>query len=50
MFWPNVGRKYLECFAQVASTSDAKVILPNRTASVTPIAQRLAVQLMQAGQ
>ena len=36
MFWPSVGRKYLEFFTQIASARDTKVTLPYRTASVTP--------------
>jgi hypothetical protein len=36
MFWPNVGRRYLDLFTQVASVGDATVGPRYRDATGTP--------------
>lgn len=49
MFWPNVGRRYLECFSRVASASDTKVAPPYRRTPGTPTAEWEPAQLVQGG-
>jgi glycosyltransferase involved in cell wall biosynthesis len=36
MFWPNVGRQYLECFDEVAATRERKLNWFHRMATATP--------------
>ena len=48
MFWPNVGKRYLEFFTRIASGSDTTVSLLHRKAPVAPLGEQPA-QIMQAG-
>jgi glycosyltransferase involved in cell wall biosynthesis len=49
MFWPNVGRQYLEFFGQVASANETTVAPPYRGTSATPSAARELSQLVKGG-
>jgi glycosyltransferase involved in cell wall biosynthesis len=49
MFWPNVGRRYLEFFTRVASNREATVAPLGRRASAMPSGEREPVKLMQGG-
>ena len=53
MFWPNVGREYLEVFSQAASAkAEAKAQAPERARRIgfaTPSAKARPVKLMQGG-
>jgi glycosyltransferase involved in cell wall biosynthesis len=49
MFWPNVGRRYFDLFAQVASARETTVAPRRRRVSATPNSQRGPVQLVQGG-
>ena len=49
MFWPNVGRKYLEFFTRVVSASKTTVVPLYRSASATLSGERAPAQLMQGG-
>ena len=49
MFWPNVGRQYLEFFTEVVSASETTVAPLYRGASATPSGEREPAQLVQAG-
>jgi len=51
MFWPNVGREYLEVFSQAASAK-AEAKAPERVRRIgfaTPSAKARPVKLMQGG-
>ena len=48
MFWPNVGRKYLEFFSRVVSANDTTVAPPYRSAFVMPNGERQPAQVVQA--
>jgi glycosyltransferase involved in cell wall biosynthesis len=50
MFWPNVGRDYLEFFTRVASARDTTVALTCRRASAPSSVKRQPVRLLQGGQ
>ncbi len=47
MFWPNVGRRYLDCFTGVVSPSKTTVASPYRHVSMTPGGERERAELMQ---
>ena len=47
MFWPNVGRRYLEFFTRIVAASDAPVAPLYRRASVTSSGEREPAQLVQ---
>jgi glycosyltransferase involved in cell wall biosynthesis len=49
MFWPNVGRQYLEFFGQISSANETTVAPPYRGASATPSAARELSQLVKGG-
>ena len=49
MFWPNVGRRYLELFTRVVSASDVPVAPPYRRVSMTPSNERKSAQLVPGG-
>jgi glycosyltransferase involved in cell wall biosynthesis len=49
MFWPNVGRRYLEFFTRVVSASEAAVVPMYRRSSVTPNSAWQPVHAMQVG-
>ena len=49
MFWPNVGRRYLEFFTQVASASHTTAAPVYRGASVTPAGERQPAQFGSGG-
>ena len=49
MFWPNVGRKYLQFFTRVVSAGDTMVAPLYRGASATPGGKRQPAQPVQAG-
>jgi glycosyltransferase involved in cell wall biosynthesis len=49
MFWPNVGRQYLELFSQVASTREKRLESLYRATSPTPGGKRHTAELMQGG-
>jgi len=49
MFWPNVGRLYLEFFSRVVSASETAVAPPYRGASAMPSGNREPAQLVQGG-
>jgi glycosyltransferase involved in cell wall biosynthesis len=49
MFWPNVGRKYLECFTQVASEDKTSRQLPYRRAFPAPSDRRRPSELVSGG-
>jgi glycosyltransferase involved in cell wall biosynthesis len=47
MFWPNVGRRYLDFFARVASAGETTVAPRRRRAFATPSGEYGPVQLVQ---
>jgi glycosyltransferase involved in cell wall biosynthesis len=49
MFWPNVGRRYLEFFSRVVSAGETAVAPPCRRASAMLSANREPAQLVQGG-
>ena len=49
MFWPNVGRRYLESFTRVVSTGETVVAPPYVEASATSCGVREPVQVVQGG-
>jgi glycosyltransferase involved in cell wall biosynthesis len=49
MFWPNVGRQYLEFFSRMASTREAGLERLYRRVFATPGGQGQASKLMQGG-
>jgi glycosyltransferase involved in cell wall biosynthesis len=49
MFWPNVGRRYLDFFTRVVSDSNAMVIALRRRSSATRDVDREPTQLIQGG-
>jgi glycosyltransferase involved in cell wall biosynthesis len=49
MFWPNVGRQYLEFFDQVASENDTSRQWLDRRASSTPRGERRPRELIHGG-
>jgi glycosyltransferase involved in cell wall biosynthesis len=49
MFWPNVGRQYLELFDQVARASEKRLESLYLAAFPTPSGKRRAIELMQGG-
>jgi len=49
MFWPNVGRRYLEFFTGVVAGSHASAARQQRRASALPGAEREPRQLVQGG-
>ena len=49
MFWPNVGRQYLELFGQIASENQTSRRWLDRRASSTPGAERRPRELVQGG-
>ncbi|MBN1912262.1 MAG: glycosyltransferase family 4 protein [Pirellulales bacterium] len=50
MFWPNVGREYLEFFTHVASAKETSVAPLRRETSVSSGGKRQPAPLMQGGQ
>jgi glycosyltransferase involved in cell wall biosynthesis len=50
MFWPNVGRLYLDFFAQVVPGSSGMAVRPNRWAATMPAGEREPTQLVQGDQ
>jgi hypothetical protein len=49
MFWPNVGRRYLEFFTRVVSARDTIVAPLYRADSAMPSGEREPSQLVQGG-
>ena len=49
MFWPNVGKRYLEFFSRIVSASNAMAIPLGRTSSATRSGDREPTQLVQGG-
>ena len=49
MFWPNVGRRYLEFFTRVVSDSHTMAAPLHRRASAMPSGKREPTQLVQGG-
>ncbi|HBO43195.1 MAG TPA: hypothetical protein DD670_04530 [Planctomycetaceae bacterium] len=49
MFWPNVGRRYLDVFTQVCSTRETTAAPSLRKASVTTRSERQTARLVPAG-
>ena len=49
MFWPNVGRRYLDFFARVVSAGETTVAPRRRRAFATPGGECGLVQLAQGG-
>ena len=49
MFWPNVGRRYLDLFTQVASASRTTVAPLHSGASATPAGERQPAQFASGG-
>jgi glycosyltransferase involved in cell wall biosynthesis len=49
MFWPNVGRQYLELFSQVASIRAKRVESHHRATVLAPGGQRYTTELMHGG-
>ena len=49
MFWPNVGRQYLELFGQIASENQTSRRWLDRRASSTPRRRRRPRELVQGG-
>jgi polysaccharide biosynthesis protein PslF len=49
MFWPNVGRQYLELFDQVAGASEKRLKSLYHAAFTTPSGKRRTIELMQGG-
>jgi glycosyltransferase involved in cell wall biosynthesis len=47
MFWPNVGRRYLEFFTRVVSANETTVAPRYRSASATASGEREPAQLVQ---
>jgi glycosyltransferase involved in cell wall biosynthesis len=48
MFWPNVGRRYLDLFTRVVSDDEATVALSCRRASLTLSAEHESARVVQA--
>ena len=49
MFWPNVGRRYLEFFTRVVSDSHTMAVPLHRRDSAMPSGEREPTQLVQGG-
>jgi glycosyltransferase involved in cell wall biosynthesis len=49
MFWPNVGRQYLELFDQVAGAREKRLESLYLAAFPTPSGKRRTIELMQGG-
>ncbi|MFL5341395.1 MAG: glycosyltransferase family 4 protein [Gemmataceae bacterium] len=49
MFWPNVGRQYLECFDQVAAASEKRLERRYLAAFSRPKGRGQSIELMQGG-
>jgi polysaccharide biosynthesis protein PslF len=49
MFWPNVGRQYLDCFSRVARANEAAPRPASRRVSATPRIKQRPAKLSQGG-